>query len=133
VELLLGLAALLTAGSGFAHFLKKVSELRTALVLQGELQLLRVARALKQEADGTGAGMGEGLAVKPLDSARALTSAVAGSGGGGARGVQLVLGASSSSSAAPSCRRKVLSSGEIVNASAPYVPLSKKAMALAQE
>jgi hypothetical protein len=38
--------------------------------------------------------MGEGLAVKPLDSVREFLSAVAGSGGGGARGVQLVLGVS---------------------------------------
>ena len=64
VELLLDLAPLLTAGLELARFLKEVSEVWTALELQRELQLLRVAHALKQEADGAGAGMSEELAVK---------------------------------------------------------------------
>jgi hypothetical protein len=81
VELLLDLAPLLTAGLELAHFLKEVSEVWTALELQRELQLLRVAHALKQEADSAGAGMSEELAGKRRDSARE-TIAVVGGGDG---------------------------------------------------
>ena len=51
-----------------------------------------MAHALKQEADGAGAGMSEDLAGKRLDSARELHGG--GSAGGGdleARAVELVL------------------------------------------
>jgi hypothetical protein len=135
VELLLDLAALLTAGLTFAHFLKKGSELRTANELQREIQLERVAHALKQEADGTGARTSEELAVKPLSGAREILGVVAGSGGGEARGVQLALGVGESLVVA-SFAKVLQESREHVGACErqrpAHVPLRKKPTAPAQ-
>jgi hypothetical protein len=61
------------------------------LKLPRTIELQLPALALKQEADGAGAGMTEELAVKPLDGARE-TIVVVGGGDGKAPGVQLVLG-----------------------------------------
>jgi hypothetical protein len=85
VQLVLGVGARLVVVGSCVKFLQESLKPRRTV----ELQL--PALALKQDADGTDAGMSEELALKRANGARE-TIVVVGGGGGEARGVQLVLG-----------------------------------------
>jgi hypothetical protein len=130
VQLVLGVGARLVVVGSCAKLPQESLKPRRTFERQ------RPARALKQEADGAGAGMAEELAVKPLDSARETIVSVAG-GDGEARGVQLVLGVGARLvvvvTCVKVCKESRVSSVEHLNASFPHVPLSKKPMAPTQE